>query len=338
MKILLLLFLIITSTCFAREYYVDSKADFSGDGSFISPFMTIQEAADIMKACDICFIRSGIYNETVIPAMSGTIERPIIFKPSGYGDKVILAGYDPLPARSWEKVSPNLFRTKIDMQLGHENQIFLGNRMLVEARWPNIGHDILLPALSIMSERTTPDRIVDNELPDLDWKGARVWIHAPKYWADWTTKITDFGQGFFNIDNIAPYRPPKQHVAVAGAKYFIYGCISALDADNEWYFNSETGFLYVYRTNSKLPKESYYVKRRFLAFDLSGKSNIHVREIEVRGATIVTDQYSSGILLDGLKIFFPYHSGEAHPEYGNQTDKGVLILGSNCTVQNCEIA
>lgn len=337
MRLLFFLLSLLSLSGMANEYYVQAGASGKQSGTESDPFSTIQQAADIMQPGDACLIGAGVYPESIRPAASGTPDAPVVFKALP-GGKVVITGSDPLSPDRWKSYGDNMFRIKVKLDLGHENQVFLGTRMLMEARWPNTEEDLLDPMLSVMDEGTTPEMILDAELPELDWTGAGVWVHAPKYWADWTTYVLAFEKGRIDIENLAPYPGPKQHVAVEGAEYFLYGCLAALDADNEWYYDEQKGYLYVYRPDGKMPDGTYYVKRRMNAFDLKGRKNIRLEGMELNGASISTDRKSRYVVLDGLSIFYPYHSSEANQKYGRQTDKGVLMMGNNCTVRNCEVA
>ncbi len=322
----------------AREYYVDAGAGPGGDGSLKAPFRTIGEASARLKPGDVCLIAPGIYSESVRPAVSGTPGKPIVFRSLAPEGGVIVTGLDPVPASHWEKQNDGFFRAAIEGGLGHENQVFLGMKMLHEARWPNTGDDPLYPVLSVMEEGTTPEKIVDGDLPDLDWSGAGVWIHAPKYWSDWTTKVLSYEKGSLEIENVAPFPGPRRHVTRPGADYYIYGCKAALDTVNEWFYDEKESYLYVKPSRGRIAREPYYVKKRMLAFDLSGRSHIRVENLEIRASTIITDRSSCGIILDGLKIFHPYHTSETHSGNRGTIASGVMISGTRCEVRNCEIA
>ncbi len=338
MKHLIYLALFISLPGFTQQYYVDATVNSGGDGSKYKPFQTIQEAADVMQPGDLCLIAPGIYSESVRPSFSGTEDRPIIFKPSGKKGSVIITGADPVAPERWEKRKGGFFRAEIEMEMEHENQVFLGDHMLIEARWPNSGSDPLIPTLAVMEKGSTPDMIVDPDLPDLDWSGAGVWVHAPKYWSDWTTRVISFAKGSLVIEDLAPFPAPKRHVTTPGADYFLYGCLAALDTTNEWYYDNTEGYLYIYRPEGTFPSEPFYIKRRHLAFDLSGLSNIQIMDIDIFAATIATDSKSEKVILDGLEILYPYHSSEANRLYRSPVGTGVMILGKHCEVRNCEIA
>jgi hypothetical protein len=58
----------------------------------LGTFVTIQRAADISLPGDLILIQPGIYRESVVPAVSGTANQPIVFRGAGPG--VILDGAD----------------------------------------------------------------------------------------------------------------------------------------------------------------------------------------------------------------------------------------------------
>jgi hypothetical protein len=333
--VVLLLLLFAASTTYAADHHVDAASSRTGDGSQSAPFRTITEAAHILKPGDTCIIHGGVYHETVRPANSGTADKPIIFRAAGDTPAVIM-GADPVPNTGWRSVSGNIWAAKITLSLKHENQVFRGRSMMVEARWPNVGEDLFRPGLSTMNAETTMETIRDAELPDWDFTGAHVWIHAAKYWSNWTTKIEAHGKGFLQIENVAPYKGSTSwHVAKEGAEYFIFGCRDALDADNEWYYDDANRMLYVYSVASP---QDIFVKRRMAAVDLQNKSYITLEGLNIIGAAIETNDNSSHIIMDGLRIRHPYHSSQANRYFGTQTDKGILLNGSHSVIRNSEIS
>ncbi|MEL7160542.1 MAG: right-handed parallel beta-helix repeat-containing protein, partial [Bacteroidota bacterium] len=320
----------------AKDYYVDANATGEQTGSKTKPFQTVRQAAERLQPGDVCYIAAGTYHETVTPARSGIPGNPIVFQALDAG--VVITGTDPLPRQSWERYAPGIFRCRTKLELDHENQVFLEDQALVNARWPNVGADLLQPTLATMDAGTTPDHVRDAALPGYDWTGARMWVHAPMHWANWTTDVRSFASGQLRITNNAPYPGPRQHVAADSAEYFLYNCLAALDAENEWCYEAASGYLYVYRQDDRRPTGTYYVKRRMLAFDLDDRAYVTLRGFTVNGASISTSETSHHVVLDRLKVFHPYYSTEANEEYGRQLDKGLSLLGHHCTVQHCEVA
>ena len=137
--VVLFLALVATSKLFATEYYVDANAKDSGEGSVGTPFATVQQAADIMKPGDVCIVREGVYRETVRPENSGTAEAPLVFR-AFPGERAVLSGCDPVTG--WTPEEGIIYSAAAPMRLGHENQVFLGPKMLFEARWPNAGKPV----------------------------------------------------------------------------------------------------------------------------------------------------------------------------------------------------
>ena len=56
---------LIVSFVYSTEYYVSTTGDSLNIGTFNSPFLYILQAANIMQAGDICYIRQGVYHEEV---------------------------------------------------------------------------------------------------------------------------------------------------------------------------------------------------------------------------------------------------------------------------------
>src|SRR5688572_14576008 len=77
------------------QYFVSTSGSDTNPGTLVLPFKTIQKAADIMVAGDSCFIMTGTYRETVVPANNGAAGNPIVFK-NYQNDKVIIVGTDSI--------------------------------------------------------------------------------------------------------------------------------------------------------------------------------------------------------------------------------------------------
>ena len=56
---------ILFSFIYSSEYYVATYGDSSNIGSFNYPFKSIQQAVDLMQSGDICYIRQGVYHESI---------------------------------------------------------------------------------------------------------------------------------------------------------------------------------------------------------------------------------------------------------------------------------
>ncbi len=276
--------------CSAENYYVSKQGHDEAAGTKEAPFATIQRAASVMRPGDECLIASGTYDETITVKQSGTADDPIVFRPASEADHVVLTGADPISETRWERIGENRFKCKITLPLDSGNQVFLNENALVEARWPNMGDNLLKPTLSIMDEGTTPERILDADLPDYDFTGGRVWVHAPLYWQNWDTEIPGHEGQSLQIKNRAPFAGKNQHVAGKGAGFFVYGIRDALDADNEWYYDADRQELFIFRSDGKLPRQPYRVKKRPHILDVSGRQHLEFHGLTITGSGILTDQ------------------------------------------------
>ena len=63
----------------AKVYFVSPSGDDTGPGSRYNPWLTIQMAANTLKAGDTVYIMSGTYSEHVIPKHSGEEDNPIVY-------------------------------------------------------------------------------------------------------------------------------------------------------------------------------------------------------------------------------------------------------------------
>jgi len=104
LKFLLLspiLVLLFVSLVFSETYYVSaSRGSDENAGTEEKPFKTIQKAADVMVAGDICLIDDGIYRETITLKTSGTKDKPITFKAMDDAE-VIISGTESLEGVNW---------------------------------------------------------------------------------------------------------------------------------------------------------------------------------------------------------------------------------------------
>jgi hypothetical protein len=86
---------------FSDTYYVsDSRGSDENPGTEEKPFKSIQKAADVMVAGDICLIDDGVYRETITLKTSGTKEKPITFKAMEDAD-VTISGTESLEGVNW---------------------------------------------------------------------------------------------------------------------------------------------------------------------------------------------------------------------------------------------
>jgi hypothetical protein len=79
--------LFVPVSAIGNSYYVSPTGNDSNLGTLASPWLTIKKATNTLVAGDIVYIRSGTYNEQVIPVNSGTTSSYITY--SAYPNEVV---------------------------------------------------------------------------------------------------------------------------------------------------------------------------------------------------------------------------------------------------------
>ena len=321
----------------SKAWYVGGKkASDSNPGTKKAPFATISKAAKLLKEGDTCYIRSGIYRETIVPENSGSEGKPIVFTSDGNVD-VTISGNDKVKGK-WTFYSGKIYKKSIvlpvrgynDAITGNTsllaNQVFVDGKMMIEARWPNIADsdDLLNRAdfRPILKDRWIRGAtLTDASIPEISggWTGGTIWFLGWYVPGSSTISASSPGQIKFPSnanDNKHDY-------------YYLTGRLGALDTEKEWFYDGT--YLYFWAPGGRSPA-NVEVKKRNYAFDLSDKSHITIRNISMFASTVTTNSNSTNIVLDRLKILYNSHfitipntqSTQAHV---NET--GVRLMGAN---------
>jgi len=328
-------------------YYVGGpRASDNNPGTASRPFATIQKAATVIKAVDVIRIRTGIYRETVIPANSGEEGKPIVFEPDGNA-VVVVSGADPVKGE-WTVYKGKIYRTRIALPLtgyndkitGNEtllaNQVFVNGKMMIEARWPNVSNldDLMnrndfrrFPKDGLTVQPDGKAILQDPAIPEIPegWAGGTIW------WIGWYIPQTS------TIESSSPGQIVfRSRVArnVFFDFYYLTGKLSALDAPGEWFYDGT--YLYLWPPDGGVTK-NVEVKRRNYAFDLRGKSYITIRNIHIFAATIITDENSKNIVLDGIRAKYISHFVTLPAKdviYSHSDETGIRLMGPSNVIRN----
>ena len=297
------------------------------------PLATLKRACEIVGPGDTCFIRKGVYRQTLRPLGSGEPNRPITFE-NYRNELAVISGADRVTG--WKPGADGVHTAAISWDLKDENQLFADGRILTEARWPDIGGSVLKPVRA-HAQSGTENSLTDPKLtgPDNAWKGAMLWCAGGSEWICWTARVTAYDARTHTLTFDTKqtkrhwYRPRK------GNPYVLMGLRRAMDSDREWRMDPATKTLHLRPPGKKDPNTlNVCVKRRLDAIDLSGRSHIRVVGLEFRAAGIRTDKDSSDIALKGLRGSWVAHSYEKDIS----GKSGVLIHGTRIEVTNCEFS
>lgn len=183
MKLILIVITIISvisSPLLADEFIVAPDGDDANPGTLQKPFRTIQKTANIMKPGDICYIRSGVYRETVKVRTSGKAGRPIRF--AAYSDDTVTLSGTELIKADWSVYKGNIYKASINHQV---SQLFVDGKVMVEARWPNQPWEKRWDKSTwcFAAKGSEYGKIVDPELAKtgVDWTGALAVLNKNQY-------------------------------------------------------------------------------------------------------------------------------------------------------------
>ena len=337
----------------AEGYFVSPNGSDNNPGTIARPFKTIQKCAELVRPGETCWLRKGIYRETVRPRFSGTGSKPITF--AAYRkESVTISGTELI--NNWSNYRNAIYRTDITLPVdGYSdtgvfaNQIFVNGEMMPEARLPNLGQerDFLRPNMlggGLKSQGGTAATIENSDIPDLDegWTGARVWTN--EWYTTRTGEITGETANKLTAQMSAPWDR-------GGYWFYLFGKRELLDDRGEWFYDGKSQDLYFWSPDDKSP-QAVEVKQRNYAFDLSDRSYITVRNLNLFANTITTSNRSTDVVIDGIRAKYishhmtlpplpkakkAYESDDALFLAAHAHDTGIQLRGSNNTLRNSVI-
>jgi hypothetical protein len=320
--------------------YASPNGNDSNPGTISQPFQSIQMCASSLATGGTCYVRAGRYLETIVPNSGTTIT-------SYNNEVVIIDGSNPITSDTWKPYKGSIYRTPITLSSGDTNQVFVDQQMMTEARWPN-SYDLLHPIWSTAQSGTTTSLLFDSNLPTTNIAGSKI-----KFWSGsdpWTPETADVlsssnGSVVYKLDSTPnpPFITPQ-----TGGLYYLFGHLNLLDSAQEWFYDSSNNFLYFWAPSNVNPSTlNVRVKQRFYAFDLSGKTNVTLKNLSIFSATITSDTSSSNNTVDGINASYISHFTTIpnHPVYtwpsGYQDthvfDTGIVLHGSGNTIVNSKI-
>ena len=324
------------------EYYVAPYGSDQNPGTKTRPFRSIQAAADRMVAGDTCFLRGGIYRETVRPKNSGRRGQPIRF--IAYpGEVVVLSGTEPIKGQ-WSVYRGSIWKTAVHKVFV---QLFVDGRMMIEARWPNMQFHQLWDRSrwARASKGSRYGRVVDPELAKtgIDWTGALATLNVAHQFLAWTrpvakhfrySEVFEYARDLPGITNYADRTKEWED-----DRYYLFGKLEALDSPGEWFLDVPSRTLYLWPEDGKCPAaHRVEAKVRDYAFDVENLDYIELHGMHFFAATFrfVNSNYS---IVDDCHLMFPTYSRHltdvlARPEPVATT----LMVGSHNRIANSSLA
>jgi hypothetical protein len=325
----------------ARTYFVASNGSDANPGTNLTaPFLTVQHAATNMVAGDTCFIRAGVYHETLAPSSSGTGAAPITFAVHS-NEVVTLDGADVVTG--WTYLSNGVYQAPVSWDLGEGcNQVFVDGAMLHQAQHPDYGSgDVLHPATADVVVNSTNTALITSSAwsgkPANYWAGAWFLGGVGHCWAWQSARVLGSTSNTITVDS-ATATPNWWFTGSGGG--FLWGKLSFLDADNEWHLqtNSTGNTLYLRMAGGDDPSaHSVEMKRRNWCVDIDGRNHITVNGLKLwagaarlRGNGNELQNCHGQFLSHFLIIGQGYHENG-----GTEQGGGVVLSGNNNVVRGC---
>lgn len=345
-----------------KSYYVSQEdGNDNNTGSLGNPFKTISKAASIMVAGDACYIREGIYRETITPANSGNTNASILFS-SYANEKVVVSGADIITGFS--SYSGSIYQADMNFSMGlGKDQVFVDGEAVVQARYPN--KDIRSNSFAVYSglfptrgyftiDSNSPSRISS---PYLIQTGVNYWkdgIYIGGHNAAWAWQsavISTSKQGQLSVTSKTKnwWFPLVDFYSAEMSEGYITNSLNALDIAGEWHCQNNK--LYIWMPKSDKPaSHTVEAKRRMLAFDLRSKNNIYLFGIDIFAASVtmaksvncVLDKslasYTSHYLLfDDARDGFIDNAAKSEENSPMSGQVGIYVSGRNNKIINSTI-
>ena len=324
---------------------VDGEDDLDTNrGSEGKPYRTLEYALNRVKPGGAIILRGGVYHEEIRRKNLSDIS--IISYP---GERVIFDGtvaLDSIAKGDWEKVAKSLFRRKIDRDVW---QLFVDGKQLVNARWPNAsfsdgsvfskkGWALAGPENSVNGSAQNDPEVMDLAKSGLNIENA-ILIANFGGWETWTRRVTEHkdGSNHFKFDKVPHFKNKPWNPL----NYFVEGKLQFLDRPDEWFFDAEEKFIYVFST--QVPKRNYFGKVQSYAIDGENWKNVKVAGLNFFATTMKCERCDDLVLAD-----MNFHHASASKralglqstiadltKFTSSKESSGLIL-SNCNINNTD--
>ena len=292
----------------SQDYFVAPDGSDDNPGTLMRPLKTVQKCAELIRPGSTCWLREGIYRESIVPKVSGTKNQPIIF--AAYNNEpVTISGTEVV--NNWSIDRDSIYQANISLPVNgysdtgfFANQIFVNGEMMPEARLPNLEskRDYLRPELfggGLKSQGGTAATIENESVPELaeGWAGGQVWTN--EWYTSRTGKITGGTADRLTVEMTAAWDR-------GGFWFYLFGKQELLDDPGEWFYDGDKDRLYFWSPDGNAP-QAVEVKQRNYAFDLSDRSYIEILNLNLFANTITTSDRSTGIVIDGIRAKYVSH-------------------------------
>ena len=337
MKTIIISFLL--SFLLSNEYYVATYGDSTNVGSFNYPFSSIQQAANVMNAGDICYIRQGVYHENIkLESKDGSSGSPIVF--SAYNDeRVVLDGTVPINS-TWSIFNGNIWVAEIDYDIW---QLFVDYQEMVMARWPNAFFEDgsiwdkesnwAHGTIDLDENAYQNGMMIDNPHGDISLEnigfnveGATAILNVGSF-KTYTREILNHNGNIFYYEPVDLWKT-KHH------DYFLENKIEFLDSPGEWFYDVDSSLVYFWAPDNANPNNlNIRGKVQSYAFEIIDSDYIEIRDLEFFGTTFKFEN-SDYSIIDHCNLVYPSCYKRMLGVVDTQPEMSIFTSSSNCRVIN----
>jgi len=292
--------LLAVSFSSAATYFVAASGNDANPGTSLDqPFQTLQRAAAVLEAGDVCLVRAGVYRETVKLTRSGQRDKPITFA-AYQAEQVILDGSD-LVAGPWTKTAGGIWSANIPGTNSVE-AVFCDGRMMTEARWPNCSWEDNWESdkkWAVTDKGSNLGQIQSAALAKSgqDLTGGLLYIRLSKGNNCFTRPVTSHrpGESMFLYDKTGiegrawgeDAMPERiKRYGFSGNRFFVVAR-GALDAPGEWWHEvSKSQLLFIPPDGGNPDRHQVSFKTRVAGFESDSVTDVLLDGLEFRACNI----------------------------------------------------
>lgn len=320
----------------AAMVFVSPNGDDANPGTLAQPVRTIQHGVDLLQPGDTCYVRAGTYRESVTLTRSGTAEQPIRVR-AYPGERVVLDGTESIAG--WQPAGQGRYAAHTKLQF---EQLFAGDEMLLEARWPNCTLDRILTrdGWATAAPGSEYQKLRDPELAKtgIDWNGGMAILNVAHQFWSWSRIVEGYEKG----SDILPYTITMNEYHTKNRNwwdddfYYLMGKPEALDAEGEWYLAPDGTLTLV----SQKPPQGIRAKQRDYAFLGDGLAFVELSGFHFFGCTFRLEN-SQHCLVEYCNLLYPsYARGVPNAEEKGKIKPcpGTVVSGTENTICSCSFA
>lgn len=308
-------------------FYVSTHGSIYGNGSFNSPFLTIQQGANAANWGDTVEVEGGTYRETVTPPHSG-----VTFTNYG-GQSVTILGTNQVGG--FYSDGGSVYTANYSPNLGQgNNQVFVDGTMMGNASYPASSNPANPSKLTIggYSNGTIYNAYLNQ--PNGYWDGAMIDITPGDGWVSYVGQVANSGPGWVSVwlPSTGGYEQPT-----AGNSFYLFGTQGALTTKGQFFINSSNQLTLIDPSGDNPNYHDVEVQARQYGFQLSGVSNTTIQGINLWACSIDTNGYSSYTTIKGIQANFVSQFANQWGSGWSPPQSGIILDGYGDVLENSVI-